>query len=134
MRVDTAASRLLREAKSALSRSNGAIPSRVEALPQRESEPMFYVSLVNRSLRWFRRWVWNLRDAVPPYRVVKGTLKEKGIDPAGMPYILLNVDRIEIDMGTLDALEVGERLRVRHTRGYRAINIDRIMPPDEESA
>jgi len=95
---------------------------------------MFYVSLVNRSLRWFRRWVWNLRDAVPPYRVVKGTLKEKGIDPAGMPYILLNVDRIEIDMGTLDALEVGERLRVRHTRGYRAINIDRIMPPDEESA
>jgi hypothetical protein len=95
---------------------------------------MFYVSLVNRSLRWFRRWVWNLRDAVPPYRVVRGTLKEKGLTSAGQPYILLDVDRIEIDMVTLDALEVGERLRVRHTRGYRAINIDRFVPPDEESS
>jgi len=95
---------------------------------------MFYVSLVNRSLRWFRRWVWNLRDAVPPYRVVKGTLREKGVSSARRPYILLSVDRIEIDVDTLDALEVGERLRVRHTRGYRAINIDRIMPPDDESS
>ena len=131
MRVDFAA---LREAKSAQSRSNGAVPAHVKVLSQIKSEPMFYVSLVNRSLRWFRRWVWNLRDALPPYRVVKGTLKEKGISPAGMPYILLNVDRIEIDMGTLDALEVGDRLRVRHTRGYRAINVDRIMPPDDESS
>ena len=131
MRVDSPA---LREAKSTLSRSNGAVPAHVKGLSQIKSGPMFYVSPVNRSLRWFIRWVWNLRDALPPYRVVKGTLKEKGISPAGMPYILLNVDRIEIDMGTLDALEVGDRLRVRHTRGYRAINIDRIMPPDDESS
>ena len=94
---------------------------------------MVYLSLVKKSWRWFRRLVWTLIDAVPPYRTVEGTLEDKGVGSAGRPYILLGVNRMEVDMGTLDALEVGERLRVRHTRGYRAINIDRILPPDNES-
>ena len=133
MRADSAISRFLREARSVLSRSNGAISTRIERLPRRESEPMVYLSLVKRSWRWFRRWVWTLIDSVPPYRIVEGTLEDKGVDSTGRPYILLGVDRIEVDMGTLDALEVGERLKVRHTRGSRAVNIDRILPPDSES-
>ena len=133
MRVDSAASRFLREARSVLCRSNGAVPTNVERLPRRESEPMVYLSLVKQSWRWFRRWVWTLIDAVPPYRTVEGTLGDKGVGSAGRPYILLGVNRMEVDMGTLDALEVGERLKVRNTRGNRAVNIDRILPPDSES-
>ena len=95
---------------------------------------MVPLSLVKNSWRWFRHWVWTRIDSVPPYRIANGALEDKGVDSAGRPYILLGVLRIEVDAGTLDALEVGERLKVRHTRGYRAINIDRILPPDGESA
>ena len=94
---------------------------------------MAYLSLVAKSWRWFRHSVWTLMDGVPPYRIAEGALEDKGVDSTGRPYIRLEDDRIEIDMGTLDALEVGERLKVRHTRGYRAVNIDRILPPDNES-
>ena len=116
-----------------MSRSNGTTPNRVDRLPRRESEPMVYLTLVKRSWRWFRHWVWTLIDALPPYQIVEGALEDKGVDSTGRPYILLGGDRIEIDTGTLDALEVGEMLKVRHTKGNRAVNIDRILPPDNES-
>ena len=82
----------------------------------------------NRFWRWLRNWLWTLVDAAPPYQKVNGPLESKATDPNGEFYICVGSARIEVDRATFDTLTVGESLRVRYTRGNRAINIDRLLP------
>ena len=77
---------------------------------------------------WFRGWVWALKDAVPPYNLIDGPLEGKETDPTGKFYILVRSARVKVDRATLDTLTIGESLRVRYTKGKRAINIDRLVP------
>lgn len=93
---------------------------------------MVYSLLVKRSWRWLRRWVWMLADSAPPYRITEGTLDDKGVDDKGIPFIVVASEKVSVDGGTMNALSLGEALRVRHTRGNRAVNIDRILPPNGE--
>ena len=65
---------------------------------------------------------------MPPYRTVEGPLETKETDSRGKFYIYVGSAKVEVDKATFDALVVGESLRVRHTRGYRGINIDRLHP------
>lgn len=83
------------------------------------------------SWQWLKFWVWTLVDALPPYSRVEGPLEAKEMDPRGRHYILVESAWIEVDGATFDTLEMGERLRVRYTKGDRAINIDRLQPPDD---
>lgn len=67
----------------------------------------------------------SLTDALPPYRIAVGVLDAKETGDDGKFYLRVAESRIQVDEATLHALEIGEMLRVRCTRGYRAINIDR---------
>ena len=78
-------------------------------------------------LRWLRYWFWCLGDAFPPYRKVEGLIENKEADPGGKFYIRLGSARVEVDSETFDTLVVGESLRVRYTRGNRAVNVDRLL-------
>lgn len=80
---------------------------------------------------WFRYWIWTLLDALPPYGKVEGLLESKDIDSRGKFRISVDWATVEVDRATFNVLAVGERLRVRFTRGYRAINIDRVVPRRE---
>ena len=71
---------------------------------------------------------------MPPYSVVEGELDEKGIDPGGKPYLQVASETVEVDTSSLDGLEVGNRIKVRQTRGHRAVNIDLILPDDDADA
>ena len=82
---------------------------------------------VKRCWRWLRGWVWTLTDAIPPYRKVEGPLETKEMDPDGGFYINVGGARVEVDTATFGWLVVGENLRVRYTKGNRAINIDRLL-------
>ena len=82
----------------------------------------------NRFLRWLRDRLWKLGDAAPPYQKANGPLESKETNPDGKFYIYVGSARIEVDRATFDKLTVGESLRVRYTRGNRAINIDRLLP------
>ena len=77
--------------------------------------------------RWFKGWLWHLADALPPYLMVEGPLETKETD-ANKHYLSVASTRVEVDEATFNLLVVGENLRVRYTRGHRAINIDRLMP------
>ena len=77
--------------------------------------------------RWFKGWLWHLADAFPPYLIVEGPLETKETD-ANKHYLSVASTRVEVDEATVGLLVVGENLRVRYTRGRRAINIDRLMP------
>ncbi len=70
----------------------------------------------------------SLADTAPPYRRLEGRLVAKDVTPDGRYYILVEEEMVEVDSLTFDILMVGEALRVRCTRGYRAINIDRLLP------
>ena len=73
--------------------------------------------------------MWTLVDAIPPYHSVEGLLEIKETDATGRKhYIWVASVKIEVDKSTSETLIVGENLRVRYTRGNRAINIDRLMP------
>lgn len=72
-------------------------------------------------------WAFALTDALPPYYVIEGTLESKRIDDSGRHIILVNGAPISVDRSTYHILDIGEHLRVRYTRGARAINIDRFM-------
>ena len=78
--------------------------------------------------RWLKYWLWTLRDAFPPYHVAEGLLEAKDTDSTGKCYISVGSARVEVDESTFGILVVGESLRVRYTRGNRAINIDRLLP------
>ena len=71
----------------------------------------------------------SLVDASPPYRRLEGIMVAKEATSDGRYYILLQEEMVEVDSLTFGILMVGEALRVRCTRGYRAINIDRLSPP-----
>ena len=82
-------------------------------------------------LKWvwrsLRSWAWSLADAFPPYYIVEGILETKETSPEGMYTILVGSVRVQVDHATFDILVVGESVKVRYTRGHRAINIDRIL-------
>ena len=81
-------------------------------------------------------WLWRLLkaaigavvDAVPPYRRVEGRLEAKEIGPGGLYHILVDSEMVQVDWLTFDTLMVGEALRIRCTRDYKAIAIDRLSP------
>ena len=70
-------------------------------------------------------------DAVPPYHVFEGALREKLRDSRGRTWIRCGPDLVEVDPFTYDTLEVGERLRLRYTRRKRVVSIDRLVPPSD---
>lgn len=78
------------------------------------------------ALRKIKPWVISLVDALPPYYTLEGVLESKKVyDDA---YILIvNGAPISVDRPTYHILDIGERIRVRYTRGARAINIDRFL-------
>ena len=86
------------------------------------------IAPAHRSWRWLKHWVWNLLDALPPYRKVEGLVDSKETGPDGKLYLAVGSARVEVDAATFDALIVGESLLVRYTRGNRAISIDRLLP------
>ena len=75
-------------------------------------------------------WALSLADAFPPYYSVEGTLESKRVDENGRQILLVNGAPISVDCSTFDTLDVGERIRVRYTRGARAISIDRYISPN----
>jgi hypothetical protein len=81
-----------------------------------------------RSWVWLKHWLWTLADALPPYRHTEGLLDTKETYPDGKFYISVGPERVEVDAATFEALMVGETLRIRYTRGGRAVNIDRLLP------
>ncbi len=75
-------------------------------------------------------WALSLVDALPPYYSVEGTLESKRADENGKRILMVNGAPISVDQPTFDILDIGERIRVRYTRGARAINIDRYISPN----
>ena len=76
---------------------------------------------------WFRVWLLELKDVIPPYILDDGPIEGKETDSTGKFYILVRAARIEVDRATFDILAIGESIRVRYTRGKRAISIDRLV-------
>ena len=76
----------------------------------------------------FESVVESLTDALPPYRTALGVLDAKETCDDGKFYIHVAGSRIEVDETTCHILKIGEKLKVRYTRGDRAINIDRYLP------
>lgn len=81
--------------------------------------------------------IWkSLRDNLPPYYEVHGSVKAKETNDNGMPYIIVNAAVIEVDRVTYGRLAVGDNLRVKYTRTARAISIDKLTarPNSQESS
>lgn len=74
--------------------------------------------------------VWSLADALPPYRIARGTLDAKENGKGGGHYIRVAGARVRIDEAAFEALTVGEVVKVRYTRRGMAINIDRYISPN----
>ena len=55
-------------------------------------------------------------------------MDSKEVGPDGTLFICVGPEKVEVDAATFEALMVGETLRVRYTRGRRAVNIDRLLP------
>ena len=75
-----------------------------------------------------KTFLYQLLDLIPPYRKIQGLLVGKETGPDGSFYILVDGDMIQVDWFTFEVLIVGEPLRIRCTRNFRAINIDRLLP------
>jgi len=71
-------------------------------------------------------WAW--LDLLPPYRRVEGRLDAKEVANDGSFYILVDSRMVEVDWLTHDTLMVGEALRIRATRSFKAVSIDRLVP------
>ena len=72
-------------------------------------------------------------DSCPPYIYIEGLLEGKEVlgdnekdDEKTVIYI--SSKRVEVDPYTFGILMIGENLRIRSTRSYRAVSIDRIIP------
>ena len=76
--------------------------------------------------------VWSLTDALPPYQIARGPLDAKENGQGGEHYIRVAGSRVKIDEVAYEALTVGEMVKVRYTRGGKAINIDRYISPNGE--
>ena len=86
------------------------------------------LSLLVRLRRLFGWLGWQWLDALPPYRRIEGRLVAKEASKDGTHYILVDSRMVEVDRFTFDTLMEGEALRVRATRSFRAISIDRLLP------
>ena len=84
--------------------------------------------MANRIRQLMKTTVTNLIDALPPYRRSEGPLENKETDPDGRFVITVGLAKIEVDRITFETLAIGEYLRVRYTRGRKAVNIDRLLP------
>ena len=82
---------------------------------------------VKSTSRRVESWTSSLVDALPPYYVMEGTLESKRVDDRGRYILLINGAPISVDRPTYHTLDIGENIRVRYTRGARAINIDRFV-------
>ena len=80
-----------------------------------------------------KNWLSSIGDSLPPYHLVKGPLKGKEPGLNGTYYLKIGLTKVEVDAFTYDSLEIGEMLRIRCTRSQKAINIDRIIPPQNGS-
>lgn len=76
-----------------------------------------------------RSSVESLVDAIPPYLIYEGPLAEKLRDGNGRSLLRCGRDLVEVDGFTYESLNVGDRLRLRYTRGRKAVSIDRLVPP-----
>ena len=85
---------------------------------------------VKSSSRKVESWTSSLLDALPPYYVLQGTLESKRVDDRGRYILLVGGAPISVDRPTYHTLDIGEKIRVRYTRGARAINIDRFTNPN----
>ena len=74
--------------------------------------------------------VLSLTDALPPYQIARGPLDAKENGQGGRHYIRVAGARVQVDEATVQALTIGEMVKVRYTRGGMAINIDRFVPPN----
>jgi len=74
--------------------------------------------------------VWSLADALPPYKTARGPLDAKENGKGGGHYIRVAGARVRIDEAAFEVLTVGEVVKVRYTRGGKAINIDRYISPN----
>ncbi len=68
-----------------------------------------------------------LFDAFPPYYIAEGALSAKEVGRNGKRYIHVGDAKIAVDRATFETLSTGERIRVRYTRGFRAVSIDRYV-------
>ena len=68
-------------------------------------------------------------DSCPPYIHIDGLLEGKEVlDENDKTVIYISSKRVEVDPYTFGILMIGENLRIRSTRSYRAVSIDRIIP------
>ena len=89
-------------------------------------------SFLSRLLRAFYAVGSAVLDALPPYRWVNGSLEAKEIDADGRHIILVDGRELLVDRLTFGTLELGERLRVRATRDWKAISIDRLSAREDD--
>lgn len=108
--------------------SKGAAPAHIPRPPVKDWQHMGYQAVLKWAWGALKYWLWTLADALPPYRMVEGLLEAKNTDLRGRCYVSVGSVRVEVDRATFDMLVMGESLRVRYTRGQRAINIDRLLP------
>ena len=81
--------------------------------------------MVKSASRKAEAWAASLLDALPPYYLAEGILESKKVDESGRYVLLVDGEPIYVDRPTYHILDIGERVRARHTRNSRAINIDR---------
>ena len=68
-------------------------------------------------------------DSCPPYIHIEGLLEGKEVlQDSDKTVIYISSKRVEVDPYTFGILMIGENLRIRATRSYRAVSIDRIVP------
>ena len=68
-------------------------------------------------------------DSCPPYIHIEGLLEGKEVlDDNDKTVIYISSKRVDVDPYTFGILMIGENLRIRSTRSYRAVSIDRIIP------
>ncbi|MXY20157.1 MAG: hypothetical protein F4Y49_02350 [Dehalococcoidia bacterium] len=83
--------------------------------------------MVKSASRKAESWAVSMVDALPPYYVMEGILESKRIDDKGRYVLLVSGAPISVDRPTYHILDAGEHIRVRYTRGARAISIDRFV-------
>ena len=85
--------------------------------------------ILKNATRYISRFVYDIFDAVPPYRYAEGLLEGKEyLDEKDRYVISVASARVEVDGFTFDNLMIGEQVKVRLTRTGRAVNIERMVP------
>ena len=80
-------------------------------------------------MQYFTKYLNGFIDLFPPYKIIEGLLEGKEhLEGSSIYVIYISSLKIEVDSYTFDILMIGERLKVRHTRLNKAINIDRLIP------